>query len=94
MTCAPGRSNAAKRTRHLIELGGLIVKSGVVELTGDDRAVILGALLWMVDKLRSDDGQRARQLWAGKGKESFDAERNERKEPALVEPHNTLHDGA
>jgi len=34
-----------KRTRHLIELGGLIVKSGVVELTGDDRAVILGALL-------------------------------------------------
>ncbi|MBB3290650.1 hypothetical protein FHT91_005668 [Rhizobium sp. BK347] len=34
-----------KRTRHLIELGGLVVKSGVVELTNDDRAVILGALI-------------------------------------------------
>lgn len=34
-----------KRTRHLIELGGLIVKSGVVDLTGDDLVTILGALL-------------------------------------------------
>ena len=37
-----------KRTRHLIELGGLNVKSGVVDLTGDNRAVILGALIWAV----------------------------------------------
>lgn len=65
-----------KRTRHLIELGGLVVKSGIVDLTGDDRAVILGALLWMGDKLRSDDGQRARELWTGKGKEAFDGETN------------------
>ncbi|MGB6634600.1 MAG: conjugal transfer protein TraD, partial [Bradyrhizobium sp.] len=36
-----------KRTRHLIELGGLVVKAGIVDLTGDDRAIILGALLWM-----------------------------------------------
>lgn len=27
-----------KRTRHLIELGGLVVKAGIVDLTGDDRA--------------------------------------------------------
>lgn len=40
-----------KRTRHLIELGGLVVKSGVVDLTGDDRAVILGALIWVAGKL-------------------------------------------
>ena len=64
-----------KRTRHLIELGGLVVKAGVVELTGDDRAIIYGALLWMADKLQSEDGERARQLWAGKGKEAFGAER-------------------
>lgn len=83
-----------KRTRHLIELGGLVVKSGVVDLTNDDRAVILGALLWMADKLQSDDGQRARQLWAGKGKEAFDAERNERKEPAPATPTDTPHGGA
>jgi len=43
-----------KRTRHLIELGGLVVKARIVELTGDDRATILGALLWMADKLQSD----------------------------------------
>jgi Conjugal transfer protein TraD len=60
-----------KRTRHLIELGGLVVKARVVELTGDDRAIILGALLWMADKLQSDQGERARELWAAKGKQAF-----------------------
>ncbi|WP_425646805.1 conjugal transfer protein TraD [Agrobacterium leguminum] len=60
-----------KRTRHLIELGGLFVKSGVVELTGDDRAMIYGAMIWIADKLQSEDGKRARELWAGMGKEAF-----------------------
>ncbi|RWR19612.1 conjugal transfer protein TraD [Sinirhodobacter populi] len=64
-----------KRTRHLIELGGLVAKAGVVELTGDDRATIYGALLWMADKLNSEDGERARELWTGKGKQAFEAER-------------------
>jgi hypothetical protein len=41
-----------KRTRHLIELGGLVVKAGLVNLTG---GTILGALLWMADKLQSDN---------------------------------------
>jgi len=65
-----------KRTRHLIELGGLVVKAGLVDLTSDDRAMIYGALLWMADKLQSDDGERARKLWAGKGKEAFETERS------------------
>ncbi|MEC5292996.1 conjugal transfer protein TraD [Aurantimonas sp. C2-6-R+9] len=64
-----------KRTRHLIELGGLVVKSGIVDLTGDDRAMIYGAMIWVAEKLKSDDGQRARTLWAEKGKEAFAAER-------------------
>lgn len=63
-----------KRTRHLIELGGLVAKAGIVDLTGDDRALIYGALLWMADKLNCEDGNRARELWAGKGKEAFAAE--------------------
>jgi hypothetical protein len=63
-----------KRTRHLIELGGLVVKARVVDLTGDDRATILGALLWMADKLQSDQGERARELWAAKGKQAFEAD--------------------
>jgi hypothetical protein len=63
-----------KRTRHLIELGGLVVKARVVDLTGDDRAIIFGALLWMADKLKSDQGGHARELWAAKGKHAFEAD--------------------
>jgi hypothetical protein len=29
-----------ERTRHLIELGGLVQKAGLVELTDDDRATL------------------------------------------------------
>ena len=64
-----------RRTRHLIELGGLVVKAGIVDLTGDDRTMIYGAMIWMADKLNSEDGERARELWTGKGKEAFDVER-------------------
>ncbi len=72
MTCARGRSSARKRTRHLIELGGLIVKAGIVDLTGDDRTTILGALIWIAEKLRGDQREQARALWAAKGKQAFD----------------------
>jgi hypothetical protein len=60
-----------QRTRRLIELGGLIVKAGIVDLTGDDRAMIYGALLWMADKLQGEDRDRARSLWSAKGKQAF-----------------------
>jgi hypothetical protein len=60
-----------QRTRHLIELGGLIVKAGVVDITGDDRAMIYGALLWMADKLKSDQGDYARAIWTARGKQAF-----------------------
>jgi len=63
-----------KRTRRLIELGGLVVKAGIVDLIGDDRATILGALLWMADKLKSDQGEQARALWAAKGKQAFEVD--------------------
>jgi hypothetical protein len=58
----------------LIELGGLVVKAGLVNLTGDDRATILGALLWMADKLQSNQGEQARELWAAKGKQAFEGD--------------------
>jgi conjugative transfer protein TraD len=63
-----------KRTRRLIELGGLVVKSGIVDLTGDDRATIFGALLWCIDKLKSDQGGRARALWIEKGKHALESD--------------------
>ncbi|MCO6389331.1 conjugal transfer protein TraD [Aliihoeflea sp. 40Bstr573] len=64
-----------KRTRHLIELGGLVVKAGIVDLTGDDRALIYGALLWMADKLQGDQSEHAGALWSAKGKLALAAER-------------------
>jgi len=63
-----------KRTRHLIELGGLVVKAGIVNLIGDDRAMIFGALLWIADKLQSEHGEHARSLWTAKGKQAFVAD--------------------
>jgi len=65
-----------KRTRHLIELGGLGVKAGIVALIGDDRAMIYGALLWMADKLQGEDREHARSLWTAKGKQAFETERD------------------
>jgi hypothetical protein len=44
-----------------------------VDLTGDDRAIIFGALLWMADKLQSDQGEQARALWIAKGKQAFES---------------------
>lgn len=66
-----------KRTRHLIELGGLMVKSGVVELTGDDRAVIYGARLWVAERLKGEQGEQARSLWEAKGMQAFEEDRHE-----------------
>lgn len=75
-----------KRTRHLIELGGLVVKAGIVELTNDDRAIIYGAMLWVAAKLRSNEGDDARNLWAAKGKQAFDAERHEDRNDQRTSP--------
>ncbi len=45
-----------ERTRQLIELGGLIAKAGIVELTDDDRA---------------DDTGTQLTLWRRRGKRAF-----------------------
>ena len=64
-----------KRTRQLIELGGLVVKAGIVNLTGDDRAMIYGAMIWIADKLNSEGGEHARGLWTKLGKMAFEMDR-------------------
>ncbi|KKW89318.1 conjugal transfer protein TraD [Sphingobium chungbukense] len=61
-----------ERTRHLIELGGLVHKAGLVDLTDDDRAILYGAMLELAAKAR-DDGD-ALVLWKRRGKRAFDAE--------------------
>ena len=75
-----------KRTRHLIELGGLVVKAGLINRIGDDRATMLGALLWIADKLQSDQGERARALWSAKGKQAFEADPATHKETDQTDP--------
>ena len=63
-----------ERTRQLIELGGLVAKAGIVELTDDDRAVIYGALLNVAARLRSDEGAQALVLWRRRGRRAFEDE--------------------
>lgn len=43
-----------ERTRHLIELGGLVQKAGLVDLTRDDRAALYGAFLTLARMLRGE----------------------------------------
>lgn len=60
-----------ERTRHLIELGGLVQKAGLVELTEDDRAAIFGALVEAASKLRCEDRDQVLSLWRRRGTRSF-----------------------
>jgi hypothetical protein len=63
-----------ERTRQLIELGGLVVKAGLVELADDDRAVIFGLLVEGAANLRGERRQEALMLWRRRGKRAFDAD--------------------
>jgi hypothetical protein len=63
-----------ERTRHLIELGGLVIKAELVDLTEDDRATLYGALLTVADRLRGDERANALAVWKRKGKRAFEAE--------------------
>ena len=66
-----------ERTRQLIELGGLVQKSGLVGLAGDDRATIYGAMLDLVGRAGGDDASNALALWKRRGKRAFDTEASE-----------------
>ena len=61
-----------ERTRQLIELGGLVAKAGLVELTDDDRAVIFGVLLEASATLRGLEGESALTLWRRRGRRAFE----------------------
>lgn len=63
--------NCRARTRHLIELGGLVVKAGLIELSGDDRALLLGALLEIADQLHGQNREQSIALWRRRGSRAF-----------------------
>lgn len=66
------------RTRHLIELGGLVVVARLADQLEDDRAALLGALLMVGDLL---DG--VGNLWDGVGPEDLVGRWRERGRHAL-----------
>lgn len=63
-----------ERTRHLIELGGLVVKAELVVLTDDDRATLYGAFLAIADLLRNEQREAALTGWQRRGKRAFETE--------------------
>jgi len=77
------------RTRHLIELGGLVQKAGLVELVDDDRATLLGALLGLADQLQENEHQEEKPAdlmarWRRRGLRAFDADRDATAEAVTV----------
>lgn len=71
------------RTRQLIELGGLVAKAGLIELTGDDRAMLYGALIEMAARLRDNGGEQVAMLWRRRGKRVFDLEQHGDADPSV-----------
>ncbi len=62
------------RTRHLIELGGLVKKAGLVDLADDDRATIYGALLELVGRAQTETTCDMLAFWKRRGRRAFEAE--------------------
>lgn len=60
-----------ERTRHLIELGDLVVKAGLVDLTDNDRAVIFGLMVESAATLRSEHREQTLILWRRRGQRTF-----------------------
>lgn len=63
-----------ERTRHLIELGGLVQKAGLVGLADDDRALLYGAFLELAVRLMSEEGSQLKLLYRRRGARSFATE--------------------
>lgn len=67
-----------ERTHRLIELGGLVHKSGLADLVEDDRAILYGALLSLAEALSREDRQATLALWRRRGQRAFSADQAER----------------
>ena len=63
-----------ERTRHLIELGGLVQKAGLVDIADDDRALLYGAFLDLAQRLGGDDGSQLKLLYRRRGARTFATE--------------------
>lgn len=79
-----------ERTRHLIELGGLVQKAGLIELTDDDRAVLLGSFLAVAAKLQGDEREQPLLLDLGEAREIAEIWLNGRRAGAVWRPPYSL----
>ena len=61
-----------ERTRQLIELGGLVAKARLVDLTDDDRAVIFGIMIEASIALQGDGREQVLILWSRRGKRALE----------------------
>jgi len=75
-----------ERTRRLIEIGGLVVKSGLVELTNDDRAALYGTFIELAFHLQSSSREQVIALWRHRGSLAFKEELNDREQRVLRPP--------
>jgi len=51
------------RTRHLIELGALVERSGLSDLIGGDQRIFYGAMIHLVEQARSADAHTLLTAW-------------------------------
>ncbi|WGF90993.1 conjugal transfer protein TraD [Marinivivus vitaminiproducens] len=63
-----------ERTRHLIQLGGLVEKAGLPDLTNHQSNTLLGALLVLAERLADDPGGRLHDTCRQRGRAAFDAD--------------------
>ncbi len=66
-----------ERTRHLIELGGLVQKAGLVGITDDDRALLYGAFLALALQMQGEDADQVKLLFQRRGARAFATEAEE-----------------
>jgi len=60
--------NRRERTRQLIELGGLVKKSGFIEESKDDRALLLGLLTSVTRNLKHPQNAGLFNAWREEGR--------------------------
>ncbi|WP_439487093.1 conjugal transfer protein TraD [Blastomonas fulva] len=65
------RVRRRERTRQLIELGRLIAKAELIDLTDDDRAAIYGLLIEAATKLKGHNRDQQLLLWRRRGTREF-----------------------
>jgi hypothetical protein len=66
------KAESRQRTRHLIELGGLVQKAGLVELVDDDRAVLFGAFLRLAEILGGENAETTIALCRRRGRRAYE----------------------